>query len=228
MLVGAGRAADFRVEVRSDRALGTGIAVLAIRVVPADGTSPADASVSFSAVHPATGLVAPLVNGPSLDAEGNWRLEASVPRPSAGTDGWSMTVVVRRPGRADAGVTIPDVPVVDRHLGGVFPSGDARYLLAVRFPAGLGAGSNPVTVALHSMPIAGGPALPVTDAAIHVEPWMPSMGHGSTGSVDPTPGPVPGVYAGSLSFSMPGDWETPFIVSRAGIELGRVAVAVYF
>jgi hypothetical protein len=228
VLVGTGQAADLRVEVRSDRALGTGIATLALRVLSADGTSPLDASVSFAAVHPSTGLVAPLVSGPSRDAEGNWRLEASFTRPSAAADGWSMTVDVHRPGRAAAGVTIPDVPVVDRHLGGVFTAGEARYLLAVRFPAGLAAGSNPVTVALHSMAVAGGPALPVADAAIHVEPWMPSMGHGSSGSVDPVPGPVPGVYAGSLSFSMPGDWETPLVVSRAGIELGRVVVAVYF
>jgi hypothetical protein len=228
VVIGSGQATAYRVEVRSDRALGTGIAGLVIRVVSGDGTPPRDATVSFAAAHPSTGLVAPVLSGPWLDAEGDWRLDASFVRPSAAADGWRLSVDVRRPGQADAVVAIADVPVADRRLGGDFTVGETRYLLAVRFAGGLRAGSNPVTVALHAMPVAGGSALPVTDASIRVEPWMPSMGHGSTGSVDPAPGPTPGVYAGSLSFSMPGDWETPFVVSRGGIELGRVVVAVYF
>jgi len=228
VLVGSGQAGAYRVEVRSDRELGTGIAGLVIRVASPDGTLPADGSVSFAAAHPSSGIVAPVVSGPRADGDGVWRLDASFTRPAPVADGWSMTVDVRRPGQVDEAVTIVDVPVAERRLGGYFVAGDVRYLLAVRFAGGLRAGPNPVTVSLHAMPVAGGPALPVADAAIHVEPWMPSMGHGSTGSVDPAPGSTPGVYAGSLAFSMPGDWETPFTISRGGEEIGRVVVAVYF
>jgi hypothetical protein len=54
------------------------------------------------------------------------------------------------------------------------------------------------------------------------------MGHGASGSVAPVPTATPGEYRGSLAFSMAGDWETTFTVSRAGAVLGRPVVTVYF
>jgi hypothetical protein len=56
---------------------------------------------------------------------------------------------------------------------------------------------------------------------------MPSMGHGSPGSVDPAHTAL-GRYAGQLSFSMPGDWETTLTVSRGGAVLGAPKFATRF
>ncbi len=89
-------------------------------------------------------------------------------------------------------------------------------------------GGNPITVALHEFGSGTGDAQPLGDATLHAVPYMPSMGHGSTGTVDPVPTGTPGVYSGSLFFSMAGDWETTFAVARGGAEIGRVAVTVFF
>jgi hypothetical protein len=48
---------------------------------------------------------------------------------------------------------------------------------------------------------------------------MPSMGHGSPGSVAPTLTATPGVYEGQLSFSMAGDWETTMTVSLPSVPV---------
>ncbi|MEY2668188.1 MAG: YtkA-like, partial [Pseudomonadota bacterium] len=85
-----------------------------------------------------------------------------------------------------------------------------------------------ITVALHELAPGSALPVPIGDATLHAVPCMPSMGHGSTGTVDPVPTGTAGIYAGSLFFSMPGDWETTFTVTRGGSELGRVPVTVFF
>ncbi len=78
-------------------------------------------------------------------------------------------------------------------------------------------GLNPVVVTLHRM---DGAMIftPVDDATFVLDPQMPSMGHGSPGSVNPTLTSTPGVYAGELSFSMAGEWETTITVSIPGFS----------
>jgi hypothetical protein len=62
---------------------------------------------------------------------------------------------------------------------------------------------------------------------MHLEPWMPSMGHGSPGSVDPAHTTL-GRYAGQLSFSMPGEWETTVTISRGATTVGAPRFATEF
>jgi hypothetical protein len=59
----------------------------------------------------------------------------------------------------------------------------------------------------------------VYDATLALDPEMPSMGHGSPGSIDPTLA-APGRYECSLSFSMADPWETAVAVSEAAVVLG--------
>ena len=68
---------------------------------------------------------------------------------------------------------------------------------------------------------------PVDDAAIALDPQMPSMGHGSPGSVSPTLTSL-GRYTGKLSFSMPGEWETKITLTRGGQPLGSVTLKTTF
>ena len=49
----------------------------------------------------------------------------------------------------------------------------------------MGIGLNPVVVTLHESTDMGMTFTPVNDAAIALDPQMPSMGHGSPGSVNP-------------------------------------------
>ncbi len=226
VLIAAGRAGPWSVEVRSDRALGTGIAALAVRVSAEDGTAVTDASLGVEAWRPATGLVAPVTNGPRIGADGAYHVDVSIAQAASAAEGWTFRLEVTRAGER-AVATFAGLAVADRRLAGTFTNGGTTSILAVRFENALRVGSNPFTVTLHEAP-PDAPALPVEGAAFHVEPVMPSMGHGSSGSVDPVPTGSPGTYAGSLFFSMPGDWETTITVSRAGAEVGRVVVTVFF
>lgn len=228
LLVASGRAGPWTVELRSDRTLGTGIAAIAIHVGTVSGTHAPDVSVALEAWRPATGMVAPVVSPPRPGADGDHHVEIVLAEASPAEAGWSFAIRVTSQGQESATVTFQGVPVVERRLAGTIRQPRATLVLGVRFDAGLKVGLNPVTVALHEILPGVSGAAPVRDATIHVEPTMPSMGHGSTGSVDPVATGTPGVQAGTLSFSMPGDWETTFTVSRGGVEAGRVVVSVYF
>lgn len=68
----------------------------------------------------------------------------------------------------------------------------------------------------------------VEDLTVTVETYMPSMGHGSTGNVDPS-GSGGGHYEGVVAFNMTGDWEVTFAVTdTSGTELGQVVYALVF
>jgi hypothetical protein len=227
VLVAEGRAGPWTVRVQSDRSLGTGLVALSVRVAGADGIPVTDAGISFEARRPASGVAAPVSNGPRPGTDGAYHLDLSLAEAAPATDGWTFRIDVTRSGDV-ATATFPGIAVAERKLAGTFAHGDRTIVLAVRFDAGLRIGANPITVALHEFAPGSGLPVPIGDATLHAVPYMPSMGHGSTGSVDPVPTGTAGVSTGSLFFSMTGDWETTFTVSRAGSEIGRVAARVVF
>lgn len=227
VLVAEGRAGPWVVQVQSDRSLGTGLVALSLRVSTPEGAPITDAGISFEARRPASGLVAPVSNGPGPGSDGAYHLDLSLAEAAAVPDGWTFRIEVTRSGEV-ATATFPGIAVAERNLAGTFAHGGATIVLAVRFEAGLRMGANPIRVALHEFVPGSGNPVPIGDATLHAVPYMPSMGHGSTGSVDPAPTGTAGVYAGSLFFSMAGDWETTFAVTRGGSEIGRVAVTVVF
>jgi len=62
----------------------------------------------------------------------------------------------------------------------------------------------------------------VTDLILDMEPWMPSMGHGSTGNEIPSHA-NDGRYSGVVVFNMTGDWQITFTFTDADqIEIGEV------
>jgi hypothetical protein len=61
----------------------------------------------------------------------------------------------------------------------------------------------------------------VEDLDIVVTPWMPSMGHGSMGNVDPVYA-ANGRYEGAMNFSMGGAWTVTLEISQGGLPLGDV------
>jgi hypothetical protein len=226
-VVASGRAGSFQVTVRSDRAPGTGIASLEIGVLTAAG-APASVAVDLLAVRPASGLRAPVVSGPSGAGPGTWAASLALAEPGAGDQGWTIVVGVTPDGGSREEATFPGVAVLERNLAGLIRSADRTLLLAVRFEGALRVGQNPITVSLHAVDPAGGAPSPVSGATVHAVPIMPSMGHGSVGTVDPVATGVPGLYAGELAFSMPGDWETTFTVGLGGAEAGSAVTRVYF
>ena len=50
---------------------------------------------------------------------------------------------------------------------------------------------------------------PVNNLTLHVEPTMPSMGHGSLGNVDPTL-MNDAWYRGEINLTMSGEWQLSF------------------
>ncbi|MEX2596001.1 MAG: FixH family protein [Salibacteraceae bacterium] len=49
------------------------------------------------------------------------------------------------------------------------------------------------------------------DLSVEIEPWMPSMSHGSTNNVNPTQ-KEDGLYHGVVNYSMAGDWEVRLVI----------------
>jgi hypothetical protein len=65
---------------------------------------------------------------------------------------------------------------------------------------------------------------PVTDLTILGTPEMPSMGHGSSGNVNPVP-TADGLYTGTANFSMAGDWVLHVDLRSGDQSLGTVDYA---
>ncbi len=68
---------------------------------------------------------------------------------------------------------------------------------------------------------------PVTDAMVVLDPQMPSMGHGASGSVNPTPTTL-GMYEGQVAFNMAGEWVTTVTFTEGGVTLGAPAFTTIF
>ena len=65
----------------------------------------------------------------------------------------------------------------------------------------------------------------VDDLVISVTTEMPSMGHGSAGSVNPVRG-EDGLYRGTVVFSMAGDWVMQLSVLADDATLGSFEFAI--
>jgi hypothetical protein len=95
----------------------------------------------------------------------------------------------------------------------------AKYVVSLYFPAAPKVGLNDYQVTVHKISADMMTFDPVADATIKGTPEMPSMGHGSTGNVDPahTTGAF---YIGKVNLSMPGDWRLTLEVTLAGAVIG--------
>ena len=102
-----------------------------------------------------------------------------------------------------------------------------RYVASLNFLAPIKVGLNPVAFTLHTRSADMMSFPPVENAVITLDPQMPSMGHGSPGSVNPTM-TSSGLYEGQLSFSMDGDWVTTVTVAVNGVQVGTLTFKTTF
>lgn len=240
--VATAAAGDLTVELLTDTRLETGKTPIYLKVTTATGQLVTDAAVTFkpmmamaaTATTPAVSHSAPVVGTPIVGADGLYRCDAVFQMPSSEMGSWSAIVGVQRPGMPEPAVaTFDPITIADSGCAKVWIHTDpatsvqTRYVMSMDFVAAPKVGLNPVVVTLHTREdMMTFP--PVEGATFTLDPQMPSMGHGSPGSVNPTPTGVPGVYEGQLSFSMTGPWETTVTVRRGDVVVGTQKFSVTF
>ena len=112
-----------------------------------------------------------------------------------------------------------DYSVVATGLVKRFTFEDKSYFVTLRSLESPKVGLNEFTVSIHtreSMMIH--PA--VTDLTTEVVLLMPSMGHGSSGNINPVHS-ANGIYTGKVNFSMTGDWQITLKLKRGEVMIGE-------
>jgi hypothetical protein len=215
-------AGELTVELLSDGPLSTGLTPIYLKISNASGQPVTDATVTFTpvmAMLSGTSHGCPILGPPTLDADGLYGFDMVFNMASGDLTGsWSATVGVTRPAASLVEVSFPLLTVADSGSAKSFSYTDPvtsavkKYISSLNFESAPRVGLNPVIFTLHRM---DGAMIftPVDDATLVLDPQMPSMGHGSPGSVNPTLTTTSGVYEGQLSFSMAGEWETTVTVT---------------
>ena len=214
VLVGTATAGGFTVKLLADKALGTGAnAVYAQVTITSTGAAVTDLSVTIvpmmnmgTTMHscPVTGPMeydaadGSYMTGVVFQMMGNWTAKVSLARPGMTTE-----------------VADFSFAVVDAKSSATFTVGMTRYVLSYNYANPLVVGLNTVAVGLWATTDMGMTFVPVDDATFEMVPWMPSMGHGASGSVQPTL-LADGIYQGKVMFSMPGDWDVTVNTFLAG------------
>lgn len=220
--LGTATAGTYTVELLADKALGTGgNAVYAKVTVTATGAAVSNAGMT---IKPMMDMVTMQhscpVTGPFEYDPTNALYDTGVVFQMAGT--WTATVTLTPSGGSPLTASFATLTVIDTGSAKSFTVGSGtmavKYVLSMNFVSAPVVGLNPIAVGLYATTDMGMNFTPVDDASFVLDPQMPSMGHGSPGSVNPTL-VADGVYSGKLSFSMPGAWETTVTVNRGGATL---------
>ncbi len=233
--IASASAGDLAVDLLADGPLGTGLTSLYLEIATAQGTPVTDAAVAFVPVMSmSTGMnhSGPILGPPALGSDGLYRVDVVFIMASTDVDTWSAAVAVARPGAEPVQASFPLLTVADTGRVRTFTYTDpvsavaTKYVSSLNFMAAPTVGLNPIVFTLHyKQDMTTFPS--VDDAQILLDPEMPSMGHGSPGSVDPTL-IAPGRYQGQLSFSMAGEWQTTVTLERAGATIGAPVFATTF
>jgi hypothetical protein len=214
VVVGTATAGSFTVKLLADAALGTGgNAVHAQVTTTSTGVAVTDLSVTIvPMMDMGTMMHSCPVTGPlEYDAaDGLYSTGVIFQMPG----NWTAKVSLARPGMTTA-VADFAFPVADARSSATFTVGMTRYVLSYNYVNPKVVGLNAVVLALYGSTDMGMTFTPVNDATFEMVPWMPSMGHGASGSVQPTL-LADGVYQGKVMFSMPGDWDVTVKVTLSG------------
>lgn len=220
-------AGAYAVELLTATRLETGMTPIYLRIT-SDGEPVTDATVTFEPLMTMTEMShsAPVIGPPVVDPEGDYRCDVVFQMPTGTSGSWSATVGITRGGGPEVEVEFPSLEIADSGRSKVFTYTDpntaaaTKYVTSLNFVDAPKVGLNPVVLTLHRRETAMAyPA--VDDATFTLEPWMPSMGHGSPGSVAPAL-TSQGRYEGELSLSMGGEWETTVTIRRGDITVGTV------
>lgn len=164
---------------------------------------------------------------PPLEADSSGRFVGTlVPNmPGGGMGKWTLDVDVRLDGETSTHtLSFGELQVSERAIPARkdLVVGESKYIVTLNFADGAPAvGESPVVVTVHQVMHMGAMFPPVTDLGITMTPFMPTMGHGSSGNVDPVH-TAHGEYEGLVNFNMLGAWRITLELRRAGEKLGEV------
>jgi len=148
--------------------------------------------------------------------------------PSGMMGRWELQFTVKNANQSEtiASGIIP-IQVAQANRVSTFMAEDGtRYILTLVNPMAPKVGMNDLEVTLHrSESMMSFPA--VSNATMVFEPWMPSMGHGSSNNVSPAH-QSNGFYKGKVNFNMTGDWELRFDMTINGAPMSRRTFALEF
>jgi hypothetical protein len=222
-VIATGTAGAYSVTLLADAPLATGMNPIYVQLRNASGALVTDSTVTVSPLMAMTGMTHGCPVGPiAVGASGDYQGYVVFQMASSATDTWTAKVTVTPPpGGTAADVTLPITVAANTTTGGArtFTLGTGtmaeRYVVSMNATATQMVGPNPITVTVYRSTDMSMTFTPVNDATVTVDPQMPSMGHGSSGSVNPT-FVASGAYQGQLNYSMPGAWETTVTVNRPG------------
>jgi hypothetical protein len=227
---------DLHVDLYTATRLETGLVPIYVKVTTADGQVVKDATVTVAPwmdMGGGMGHGAPMIGAPERFEDDYYACGVVFPMASMPAMGatpakqWSLKVTVQRPAAAPVEASFAELHVEDsgRMKSVTDASTGARYLVSLALEDSPKVGLNPVSITVHTKQ--GTAFAPVDDVDVSLDPQMPSMGHGSPGSVAPTL-TRSGEYEGQLSFSMTGEWETTVTLSRSGAVIGSAKFLTAF
>jgi hypothetical protein len=157
--------------------------------------------------------------GKDADADGLFQGVIIFNMPS-GEEIWSLELDVMPSGASSATVlTFEGLTVADSTDAKTITVGTDTYLVTLSFAKGPAVGVNDVTVSAHKPQDATAMVfVPVVDLSLALTPEMPSMGHGTSGNVDPVHAGQ-GLYDGKLNFTMSGDWRVTLKATAPGGQI---------
>jgi hypothetical protein len=164
--------------------------------------------------------------GPA-DADGFFTGTVIFTMPSSEMETWDLGLEVTLDGDAAATtVSFPNLPVADSAAKKTLTMNGMTTIVTLAFTSGAAVvGKNEYTVSVHQpKDMMNTDFVPVTDLTIVATPEMPSMGHGSSGNVNPTHAGH-GIYTGTVNFSMGGDWVLHLDLQSGDTSLGTVDYA---
>lgn len=113
----------------------------------------------------------------------------------------------------------PEPVIADALMTGVVMRSGKAVTISVGFSRQVQVGANEVVISAMQ------DSVMVDALLLTVSAEMPSMGHGSSGSVKPTRGDD-GRYRGTVVFSMAGDWVLKLAVMADDMALGSFEFAI--
>lgn len=167
----------------------------------------------------------PLVDPPAeANAHGRFEGQLVFTMPSSEDETWDLSLEVTLPGETvPSTVTFERLAVADSRARKSVTLDGVMHVVTLTFDGQPKVGKNKYSVTVHRPETAEKMRfLPAVDLALVGTPEMPSMGHGSSGNVNPVH-VRGGVYQGTVNFSMLGDWVLHLTLKGAnGAALGTL------